>query len=295
MKQVYKITNLKNMKSYIGVSIAQTQTHMDRFELHMTGKGGVWIKKDLLEGLATRDDFIIELLEEGNEPDDYYKAQEEFYIEHFDTLYPKGYNGNKGHYIVLTEEIKQKIRDTWNRNRDAGKHKKSDKNKGKAIWRYPDGSIQQLSCDHEDVLNGIVRHINYNPNSKGRIISKAKMDQRLKNNGLTDAEVAAIPFLKGFGQRMIKDPKFWEGRQKMAERHARKEFTQAELEEYAIRSDRIKEEWSHIDKESRLRRTQSGLSVMNTEIKCEHCGISTNKGNYKRWHGKNCKHQTYNV
>ena len=85
MKQVYKITNLKNMKSYIGVSIAQTQTHMDRFELHMTGKGGVWIKKDLLEGLATRDDFIIELLEEGNEPDDYYKAQEEFYIEHFDT------------------------------------------------------------------------------------------------------------------------------------------------------------------------------------------------------------------
>lgn len=289
MKQVYKITNLKNMKSYIGVSIAETQTHMDRFEKHMTGKGGVWIKKDLEEGLATRDDFIIEVLEEGDEPDDYYKSMEEYYIEVFDTLYPKGYNGNKGNYIVVTPEIIQKILETRRKNRQAGLHKPTGIKPGWSMWRYPDGSIKHLSCDHEDVLNGIVRHINYDPHSKRRRISESKMEQRLRNNGLTDAEVAAIPFRKGFGQRMVKDPNFWNGRKKLSERHARQEFTQAELEQYALRSDRVKEEWSHIDKESRLQRTQSGLNVMNTEIKCEHCGISTNKGNYNRWHGSKCK------
>jgi len=24
--------------------------------------------------------------------------------------------------------------------------------------------------------------------------------------------------------------------------------------------------------------------------KCEHCGLVTNKGNYRRWHGGNCKY-----
>jgi hypothetical protein len=290
MKQVYKITNLKNLKSYIGISICAEQNHMDRFEKHMTGKGGVWIKKDLETGMATRNDFVIEVLEEGDHPDEYYKIQEIYYIEQFDTLYPRGYNGNKGNYIVMTEEIIKKALETRRRNFEAGLHKPSGK-KGHAIYRYPDGQIKHLAVDHEDVVNGIVKHINYNPNSKGRRISQVKAEQRLKNNGLTDAEVAAMPFFKRFGQRMVNDPNFWNGRKKLSERHARKEFTQAELEQYALRSDRVKEEWSHLDRDSRLQRTQSGLSVMNAAVTCEHCGTTTNKGNYKRWHGSKCKNK----
>jgi hypothetical protein len=30
---------------------------------------------------------------------------------------------------------------------------------------------------------------------------------------------------------------------------------------------------------------------MNIMMECEHCGKSCNKGNYFRWHGKNCKHR----
>lgn len=291
MKQVYMITNFKNGKSYIGISICENQTHMNRFELHMTGKGGVWIKRDLDEGLATRDDFVIELLEEGDHPDEYYRMQEIYYIEHFDTLYPRGYNGNKGNYIVMTEEIIQKALETRRRNREAGMHKKSGLNPGWSVWRYPSGEIKHLPADHEDVSSGLVKHINYNPYSKGRLKRQVKSEQRLQNNGLTDAEVAAKPFLKGFGQRMVKDPNFWNGRKKMSDRHTRKEFTEAELDQYAKRSDRVKEDWAHIDKESRLQRTQSGLHIMNAEIHCEHCGISTNKGNYKRWHGNKCKNK----
>ena len=31
------------------------------------------------------------------------------------------------------------------------------------------------------------------------------------------------------------------------------------------------------------------LEKMHPQVKCEHCGKEMNKGNYKRWHGDNCK------
>ena len=32
--------------------------------------------------------------------------------------------------------------------------------------------------------------------------------------------------------------------------------------------------------------------VMNAKVHmCEHCNITTNSGNYKRWHGINCKNK----
>ncbi len=290
MKQVYKITNIQNMRSYIGISICEEQTHMDRFEKHMSGLGGVWIKKDLDDGLATRDDFIIELIEEGNEPDEYYRAMEIYYVELFDTLYPKGYNGNKGNYIIITDEIKQKIRDTWNKNRAAGLHKTPTNQKGFSIWRYPDGTIKRLPCNHPDVLNQLVKHINYNPDSKVHKQSLAKAQQRLKNNGLTDAQVKLIPSLKLFGQRMLQTDNWYLGRAKLRERHAKKEFTEAELDLYHHRRPTIIEEsWKTLSREERLERTSDGTKVMNSRISCPHCGIETNKGNYNRWHGNKCK------
>jgi hypothetical protein len=288
MKQVYMITNVNNGKSYIGISICENRTHMNRFELHMTGKGGVWIKKDLDEGIATRDDFVIELLEEGDHPDEYYRMQEIYYIEHFDTLYPRGYNGNKGNYIVMNEEIIQKSLETRRRNHAAGLFQYHSI-KGVANYRYPDGQVKKLPVDHSDVISGLVKHINYNPNSKGRSIAHAKSEQRLKNNGLTDAEVALIPYRKEFGQRIVNHPNFWIGRQKMADRHARKEFTEAELANLDNRSVIVKEHWSKMTEQDKLQRTQTGLNNMNSHVQCEHCGAFTNKGNHKRWHGSKCK------
>lgn len=39
------------------------------------------------------------------------------------------------------------------------------------------------------------------------------------------------------------------------------------------------------ERENYLRAMETGMST------CEHCGKTTNKGNYLRWHGNNCKHK----
>jgi predicted GIY-YIG superfamily endonuclease len=39
------------------------------------------------------------------------------------------------------------------------------------------------------------------------------------------------------------------------------------------------------EEERRLRT----LNSINKRVTCEHCGVETNKGNYSRWHGDNCK------
>lgn len=288
MKQVYMITNLKNDKSYIGVSICADQTHMNRFELHMTGKGGVWIKKDLEEGLATRDDFVIELLEEGHHPDEYYRSQEIYYIEQFDTLYPRGYNGNKGNYIVMTEEMQEKARKTRRQNYEAGLHKPTGRT-GHANYRYPDGQMKNLPIDHQDVISGLVKHINYKSQSKGRIKIQAKSDQRLMNNGYTDAQLAFIDRIKEISKTYPDRPGWQEGRERFRARMAAKNFTEAELQVIKERPEKVKQQWASIDPEEKTNRVSPGLNQMNTSITCPHCGQTTNKGNHKRWHGNNCK------
>jgi len=290
MNQVYKITNIQNMRSYIGISICEEQTHMDRFEKHMSGVGGVWIKKDLDDGLATREDFIIELIEEGNEPDEYYRAMEIYYIELFDTLYPKGYNGNKGNYIILTDEIKKKIRDTWNKNRAAGLYtKKTGMHKGWSCWRYPDGQIKWLPSTHPDVINNIVQHNKYTPNSKGRRLAHEKAEQRLANNGYTDAQVQFFQRIKILSHDYINNPSWQEGRERFRQRMAKKAFTAKELQVIQQRPEKTKQQWSNITTTEKMKRVSAGLNNMNSPMECPHCGTKTNKGNFKRWHGNKCK------
>lgn len=40
-----------------------------------------------------------------------------------------------------------------------------------------------------------------------------------------------------------------------------------------------------------LFRSPNQQKKLNEQHKCPHCGCSTNIGNYKRWHGPNCKHR----
>ncbi len=291
MKQVYKITNLKNMKSYIGISIPENQTHLDRFEKHMSGKGGIWIKKDLESGLALREDFVIEVLEEGNEPVEWYRNLEIYYIEYFDTLYPNGYNGNKGNYIILTPEVIQKSVEAKHARRAAGQHKRTGLLPGWSIYRYPTGELKWLPQDHNDIISGVAKHFKQCDESKSQKLLKEIQEQKERNNGYTDAQVAFFERMKVISRNYVNHPNWIQGRQKMRDRLARKEFTEAELDLHSNRRPLlVKESWASLPKEQRLARTSAGREIMNSRYTCEHCGIETNKGNYGRWHGQNCKH-----
>jgi len=48
----------------------------------------------------------------------------------------------------------------------------------------------------------------------------------------------------------------------------------------------LKDRFSKLNQDDR---NKSASFMNNKKITCEHCGIETNSGNYKRWHGTNCK------
>lgn len=289
MKQIYKITNIKTNKSYIGIVIAEGKDYIKRFNEHMSGKGGVYLWDELQSGNSTIEDFIVELIEEGIQDDLYFKSKEEYYIGYFNTLYPNGYNGNKGNYIINTPITRAKANQTRIKNKKLGLHKPTGR-PGFAIYRYSDGTIKKLPIDHPDVTNGIVKHINYDPECRTRKLQQDIQEQKEKNNGLTDKQLACSDKMKKIAKLYPKLESWQDGREKFRERMSKKEFTEKEKElYYKRRPDIVKQQWAKLSNEQKQDITKPGLDLMNTSYQCEHCGTVTNKGNYTRWHGSKCK------
>jgi hypothetical protein len=82
------------------------------------------------------------------------------------------------------------------------------------------------------------------------------------------------------------------GRQNFRERVGKKQFTNAEIKGRVRTTKAVIEDWKIKSKEERLNKTQSGRDAMNIQVECEHCKrIINGLGNYKRWHGDNCKNK----
>lgn len=110
--KLYKITNTSNGMVYYGIIYKKNKTIYERFEEHMTGKGGKFLYD---EGVLKygRVSFSIELLETG--PLDYIRDRE---VELNKTnLWPVGYNGNTSHAIIVSQEghkeITRKKKEAW--------------------------------------------------------------------------------------------------------------------------------------------------------------------------------------
>ena len=289
MAQVYKITNITNQRIYIGIVIRLGKTHLDRFQEHMIGKGSRWIKYDLDNGLASPQDFVVELLEDNNDVD-YIAQQEEHYIIQFNSLYPYGYNGNIGKCIVVTQETIQKSISTRRKHLLEGKFSLKGLNKGKANFRYPDGTVRKLPIDHDDVVSGLVKHVNYNEKCAGRVKFIKESLEKIKNGGYTDKHLAHINNQRELWKTVHTNEWWVNGRQTYRDRLAKNNITEKERELwYERRPDIVKAQWATVSPEDKTARTAPGLTSMNSSIQCEHCGKISNKGNYSRWHGPKCK------
>ncbi len=102
--QLYKITHQPTGLTYYGSCWKKNKTYLDRFEEHLNGKGGVYIKK-LIEDGGLKEDFQIELL--GIFPKKECLDKETELAK--TTLFPKGLNGNAGKYVNHTKEVCMKI------------------------------------------------------------------------------------------------------------------------------------------------------------------------------------------
>jgi group I intron endonuclease len=91
MGSIYKITNIVNQKSYIGISIHEPKSN--RIRKHLTGHGSQELASDLEE--YGRDAFMYKILEEDVFPE-LLSDLEKAYIAKFGTLVPNGYNRTRG-------------------------------------------------------------------------------------------------------------------------------------------------------------------------------------------------------
>ena len=100
---LYKITNIINNMIYYGIVYGKNKTVLDRFNDHMTGKGGkILFEKGVCE--YGPNNFIVEILETGELGQ--IAALEVSLIK--GNLWPTGYNGNAAHAFLLTPEQHEK-------------------------------------------------------------------------------------------------------------------------------------------------------------------------------------------
>lgn len=165
--QIYKITNIKNLKSYIGLTYNDKygeDAYLYRYEKHINGKGSTYIAKEIKSGLYTANDYIVELLETNINDIEYLRYLEIEYIKKYNSAYPNGLNGNIGNFIIMTDEIKLKIKNTRAKRKHLYKKGKHD---GKSVYKnVKSGNIVRMNKTDKTVLTGEYVHINYKKNFK---------------------------------------------------------------------------------------------------------------------------------
>ena len=137
MGYVYKITNTRNNKSYIGISIHEPEK--GRIKKHLSGsKGGSRLIARAVKKYG-KDAFTYEILE-ANVFDEFLPDLEVAYIAHYNTVAPDGYNLTSGgdKHKKLSAETRRKMSEA-NRGKKGRpqsvetRRKLSEANKGKRL------------------------------------------------------------------------------------------------------------------------------------------------------------------
>ena len=124
MGYVYKITNIVNGKSYIGVSIHDPEYH--RIRKHLIGHGSQELAKDINKYRC--DVFTYEILEEGVFPE-LLPDLEKAYIAKIGTFAPNGYNLTRGgggtSGLSHSEKSRKKMSDSHQGKKLSDEHRKN--------------------------------------------------------------------------------------------------------------------------------------------------------------------------
>lgn len=140
--QIYRILNIENQKCYIGQTIKE---HL--YNRHSTNTWWKFVHGELKKEVKKigKEKFIIETLEMTNNKDELDKL-EKYYIKHFNSIYPNGYNLQTGgeDKMIIHPETKNKIAESMkvsNKIKHRGVFKKritnSCKKCGKEFFTYP--------------------------------------------------------------------------------------------------------------------------------------------------------------
>lgn len=103
---VYKITNLINNKTYIGITKRNPKI---RFNEHFSNKNELLYKAKEKYG---KNNFTLEIIE-SNISEDMIDKKERYYIQLYKSLIPNGYNLSKGGFSnkTISEQGKQKLKE----------------------------------------------------------------------------------------------------------------------------------------------------------------------------------------
>lgn len=156
----------------------EDKTYLDRFEEHLNGKGGVYIKK-LIEDGALKEDFKTELL--GVYPKKECLSRETALAK--TSLFPKGLNGNAGKYVEHTDDVRKKMRKPKS---EETKKRMSESKKGNTNakgFTHSDESKQKMSEARKGKPSN-TKGLTHSDESKQRI-SESMIG---KNKGKTHSE-----------------------------------------------------------------------------------------------------------
>jgi group I intron endonuclease len=107
--RIYRITNNVTGMSYVGQT---TKSIEERFKKHSERPSKSMHISSMIKKYG-KNNFTIELIEEANSQDEL-NYLEVYYVKHFDTMYPKGYNHRAGgeQNCTMSQATKDKISKT---------------------------------------------------------------------------------------------------------------------------------------------------------------------------------------
>jgi group I intron endonuclease len=182
MGSIYKITNSKNNKIYIGQTVGDVNK---RFKKHLSQINCKNVCSALYSAFSKygKENFIIETIVNGDYTKEELNELEVFYIKEYNSMSPNGYNlQSGGNSFIVAESVKIQISESLKGREITWKDKVSDGLR--RLWKNEEYRNKQTLQRHN-------KRGKYNTHSKPlRLILDINLINEMYKNGDTIAKIA---------------------------------------------------------------------------------------------------------